>query len=129
MDWNEIETFLQSSIYGTVILSIIGGLILLLILNIVGRANKGIKNLWVYYSIGNKASRDLMFDSVDYYEFVKYQALQAKMNVILFSVGLASHIDILVVDIIFLVFIYVNLLKSVRYDHNWKEVNKTKQLL
>lgn len=54
MDWNSIEHLLKDTIGGIIFLSAIGGALLLAMLNLYGRANKGIKKLRILYREGRK---------------------------------------------------------------------------
>ena len=72
MDWNTIETFLKDTIWGVVILGALGSGLLLLILNVIGRTNKTIKYLWIFYKQGrNNMSNRLKSDSI-YFESIKF---------------------------------------------------------
>jgi hypothetical protein len=72
MDWDTIETFLKDTVWGVIILGALGSGLLLLILNVVGRANKGLKYLWIFYKQGrNEMSNKLKSDSI-YLESIKF---------------------------------------------------------
>lgn len=54
MEWTEIATFLKDTVWGVIILGALGSGLLLLILNLVAKANKKIRVFWIFYKQGRK---------------------------------------------------------------------------
>lgn len=75
MDWIAIETFLKDTVCGIILLSVISGAILLMILNLLGRANKGVKSLWMFYKEGRKQVIEELAISPNSFEKFKFRTI------------------------------------------------------
>ncbi len=75
MDWNSIEHLLKETIGGIIVLSAIGGALLLVLLNLYGRANRGIKKLRIIYKEGRKQILKELIEDEQYFEYFKYKCL------------------------------------------------------
>ncbi len=76
MDWYGIETFLKDTVWGIVILGALGGGLLLLVFNIIGRTNKGIQWLKVYYKEGNEEILEKLKNDKEYLQIAIFASLR-----------------------------------------------------
>lgn len=75
MDWTGVTNLLKDTVWGIIILSAIGSGLLLLVLNLVGRANRKIRLLWLFYKIGRRKFIIMVANSDEEYSFAKWFVL------------------------------------------------------
>ena len=89
-----IEHFLKETVVGIIVLGALGGGLLLLTLNVYGRANRGIKKLRVLFKDGrNEILKSLLEDEhyFNYYKFKCYiQSIEVSMITIIACISLFS---------------------------------------
>ncbi|MEO0506800.1 MAG: hypothetical protein AAF090_11660 [Bacteroidota bacterium] len=112
MDWNSIEHLLKDTIGGIIFLSAIGGALLLAMLNLYGRANKGIKKLRILYREGRKQILISLINDEQYFEYFKYKCVIHTIEACVLSLmSLAIYFTVIVFEIIIpLVFLFVGLI-------------------
>jgi len=131
----EIESWLKDTVWGVIILGTIGGLLSTIILNFIGKANKGIKWLKIWYKEGNEEIYNKLLVDKYYFERIKFRItiINIKLGVTIvcnFMFILSDHIEIkdnLLINIaIFIIMIlqFLLLYKYIRLDTIWTKASR-----
>ncbi|RRQ48707.1 hypothetical protein DZC72_13590 [Maribacter algicola] len=80
MDWQIIEKSLLNSVWGVILLGALGSFLFWGILNLVGRANKGVKNLWIFYREGREKLFFKLKENDLRFEYFKYTSSRFRIH-------------------------------------------------
>lgn len=86
MDWTSIKDWLLQTVTGSIILGALGSFLFWSILNLIGKTNKRVKSLWIFYKEGRKKLFNTLIENDLEFEWYKYKASSSRFNTLIFPI-------------------------------------------